>query len=475
MRPREAKRGSRARPMVALARWEGRQAGRALIRDAFGTLQGRLMLATSLAALPGLLQLVRTGGPLGESGITEAAGLGALLVGQAGLGLCLLVMVPVLTAKGLVLGRADDPMFSQGGFVPQAALLRAAGAVLGASGFLSAFFVLFHGRLGSAALFAAVFAQLTILGTVTAVATRRFLATSRVFDRARTLRSASVVPFLVAFPSFAYLPVWVYRQAPDRLGELGTLAATSVGDPSAALTWTALLVAGLLGSGWALSKWLEMSPAELCCPEGTTAPADGRWRIPLPRSFRARKSLVPLFVWKDLMVEWVRSPLAYLALQGLLVPAACVFGLGFGGPPGILAVSAALAAPTLGALGREGPAHALLRPVVSLRRLIGIKWAVGATFAWIHLPLYVLMLAVLARTDGLTVLGVVEIASLGALGCLLFCLLGTSLGVLLPDFERRSTLLPGASRSGRLAYALTTAPTIAFAAGALGPLPGMTA
>ena len=465
------------RPFVAFVRWRTPAAGRALARESVGTLQGRLMVLMWVVALPGLFGLLATGGPLGAANLDEVSTIGALFLGQLGLALCVFATVPVLVAKSLIHTHEQDPAAAHGGFRPELAVLRVAASVIGTAAFLGLFFALVHGSLvtsgaeGSAGvrfgLFATLTAQLALPGVLAAEGARRFLAGPRVLNRADAVRAAGAIPFLVLFPAFVWLPLLAHRSSVEALGWMGRaveggfvalepgaalVRAAAEGRVAQTFGWIAALTMGLLGSGWVLARWLDLAPAALCCPEGNPVLAGGPRTLPLAPRAEGPRSPLALFLWKDVFLEGARRPVARLGLSALLLAGTCVLGTELAGAPVVLAASAGLSLPALGALGREGPALPLLRPAVRPGRLFRVKWVVGWVESAGQVPAHVLAMTLVAAAGGPPPTSIPVLLALGLAASLGFSLLGTGLGFLLPDPRRRSFFLPGASRTGQVIY-----------------------
>ena len=450
----------RWRSLYALLRWRTLGATRRLARESVGTLQGRLMVAMSVFALPGLVGLITRGGPLGAEDLDEAATLGALLLGNLGLQLCVFAMVPVLAVRRLVFDRESDPGFVHGGYHPEVAVFQAASAVLGTSAFLALFFTLVHGSLfqregwglvGSRfALFAAVTAHLIPLGTIAADTTRRFLVQTATLRRAAAIRMLGAVLFPALFPAFVWIPLAVHGLSVESLESVGRGLAGWLGilGPGVAL----LLAAGLLGSGWFLTRWLNLGPTALSGRERGSDHAGNARALPFaPRADGAR-SVLALFLWKDLFVERVRRPHAYFGLHTLLLAVTCILSTELASAPTVLAASAGLNAVSLSGLGKDGPAVALIRPAVQPARFFAAKWAVAWAEASAHVPLHALAIVSLAAIGPATALPALSLVVVGVLAGLAFSLLGTALGFVLPDPRRRSFFFPGASRAGQALY-----------------------
>ena len=418
------------------------------------------MIAMVVFALPGLIGLLTTGGPLGAKALDEAAAMGALLLGGIGLQLCVFAMVPVLVVKLLFLDRESDPVSVHGGYHPEVAVFLAATAVLGTSAFLGLFFTLVHGSLfqpegwgpiaSRFALFAAVTAHLIPLGTIAAETTRRFLVQTATLRRVAAIRTLGAVLFPALFPAFAWIPLAVHGLSVGALASVGRSLGGWLGilGPGIAL----ILAAGLLGSGWLFTRWLDFGPTALSGRERGPDLAGNARALPFAPRAEGRRSVLALFLWKDLFVERARRPHAYLGLHTLLLAVTCVLSTELASAPTALAASAGLNAVSLSGLGRDGPAVALIRPAVQPARFFAAKWAVAWIEASAHVPLHTLAIVNVAAIGPATALPALTLVVLGVLAGLAFSLLGTALGFVLPDTRRRSFFFPGASRAGQALY-----------------------
>jgi hypothetical protein len=287
------------------------------------------------------------------------------------------------------------------------------------------------------------------------------------------MHAAGALPFLLFFPAFVWIPVLVERHSVGALDSIGRalgsglaalepgvalLRATLRGDAVSSAGWLTILTLGLLGSGWVLVRWLHLNPIELCCPQGGQMTPRDRGSLPLAPCLERRRSAVALFIWKDLLVERTSRPTAYLGLSTLLLAGTCFLGTNSADDVALIAASAGLGMPSLGAVGREGPAVSLLRHVFRPRQIFAVKWAVGWADAAAHLPVHAIALTAVSAGGPPT--SAPRLLLLGLAGTGLFSLTGTALGFLLPDPARRSFFLPGSSRAGQLVYLSLATPLV---------------
>jgi hypothetical protein len=175
-----------------------------------------------------------------------------------------------------------------------------------------------------------------------------------------------------------------------------------------------------------------------------------------------------MFFLKDALLGPVRSPQGFITRQGVFLGTvglasflawgllqesligeneaeALVLGLL------VLLVCTAAYLRGLGSLGSEGPALALLRPVVRPSDLLGYKTA--AVLASVVPAGLVYGAAAGALSQALDMRpGLVVAAGIGGLTAAVGATFAVSLAFLFPDFERRNVLMPGASRLGRYTF-----------------------
>ena len=175
-----------------------------------------------------------------------------------------------------------------------------------------------------------------------------------------------------------------------------------------------------------------------------------------------------MFFLKDILLATVRSPQTFIRRQGLFLGTVglasyLAWGLlheGLIGETeaealvlGLVVVLACTAAYLrgLGSLGSEGPALALLRPVVRPSHLMGYKTV--AVLASVVPAGLVYGAAAGALSQALDMRpGPVVTAGIGGLTAVIAAAFAVSLAFLFPDFQRRNVLVPGSSRMGRYTF-----------------------
>lgn len=287
----------------------------------------------------------------------------------------------------------------------------------------------------------------------------------------------------LAFVMIAAGPRFLLDFAPNRIGEfraifdmaggfytpLTALAGLTV-RPGPILAWLiGVGVAGAIALGAAAP--LIQTPSTLLLGE-VQGPTTRRFRSVFgdrrsPSTHRVGHG-ARLFFWKDVLLGPIRSPQAFIRRQGLFLGTfalapylgwgllhegligeneaeALVLGLVVG------LVCAAAYFRGLGSLGSEGPALALLRPVVRPSDLMGYKsFAVLASVVPAGL-LYGAGAGALSQAVDMRP-GPLVAAGVGGLTAAVAAAFAVSLAFLFPDFERRNVLVPGASRVGRYAF-----------------------
>jgi hypothetical protein len=105
-------------------------------------------------------------------------------------------------------------------------------------------------------------------------------------------------------------------------------------------------------------------------------------------------------------------------------------------------------------LGQEGEVIAILRPFVPCRELFLVKLSVNAVAVLGHASVYVLILGLATGGRGASGLSYLLLIVEGIVGVVVWIVLGTALGFLLPDFASGSRGLSGASPAARALFAL---------------------
>jgi hypothetical protein len=180
------------------------------------------------------------------------------------------------------------------------------------------------------------------------------------------------------------------------------------------------------------------------------------------------REVVP-FVRKDIVAPYAREPLRYLSEQwfvasaeiGAVVIAAVARARGFLEPVhdkallvAVLSASVAVLAMLRGlsSLGEEGEQLALLRPVVTSGELFVRKGTANGVYVVVHSALHAVLIYVAAQVSGFQGLSLIPFLAVGVIGGAVMTIAASTLGFLLPDFERRAAFLPGASATAKYLY-----------------------
>ncbi len=488
---------SAARCPITLIRWRSLAGARQFASDAFSTFQGRMMLLLLIVAAPGLAELIVAGVPL--SGLEGASRLGALLVAHVTLAVCLAVMVPVMLVRNLVLRRSEEPLTAHPSFLPDLAAVQVGGVILWASAFLLAFFYLFYGHVVYSALdarrewlgihFGVGALQFALLGLFMAIATRALVSGPSRLVSAERLQQLGVVPFLISFPLFGTLPSFVQQNHPEKLTRIGDLAggfhfllqlplaipsALDRGAFGSVIFLCSALMLGLYLLGRTVWSWRTRALQELSRATGHGAfIRRARIRV-LPAVPLRVFGQLHLFWRKDFVArDWDSYPIrlqlhVVLLVVGVGLAAFALpesgsveltpsFALRLGASELLITLLAYLSmVRCLRSLGEEGEPIALLRRLMSVRRLFVIKSLLNAGYLLLHTPLYGVAIWLSRALTGAQVQSLGSLLAEGAVAALTLSILASGIGFLFPDFRRRLAISPGASRVSQVLFAVAS-------------------
>ncbi|MEJ2080001.1 MAG: hypothetical protein P8Z74_18680 [Acidobacteriota bacterium] len=259
---------------------------------------------------------------------------------------------------------------------------------------------------------------------------------------------------------------WYMFQPP-----LSFLHAVSTGEWSLAVLSMTVLSLLTVVSVWLLARWYRVAHREIILDGGSvqtplysSAFAPGRRRVPF-----APGSVSGAFWVKDVLLPIRRSAAGYaqqlaFTLSGSIVT---VVFLHFweesrttgSGVTCFVLVLATLAVPLLFSahgclpvLGMEGVNIALLRPALGVRRLFIAKSSAQALFVLGHAAVLATLIGIGARWTGLAHPGILVALGLALAATVGFSAMGLALGFGLPDFHRRSMMLPGASKAAQFIH-----------------------
>ena len=502
---------------VTAFRWHLHIGALYLTREFLRTPQGWGLPVLVLISLPALVHLVAEGAWASGAGLDAQSRAGALALAHAALVLCLASMLPPTLLRDLVFWRERDPLEAHPWALPEAGLARVAGGALWTSGFLVLFFLLFHHPLlrGVDATTAAASlasggtggTQSWLLPAVHAVALFvhlvglaalgfRLLAgwTSRQPPHHHGLPPRNrllIVPFLLAFPTFAFVPALLGEQMPGLLSALGgaALAGNALkklagwllqppaagvylanrGDVGGAAAWFGVTF-GMAGVAW-WTLWRNRTdlalvdrgpgqrtesgraPAFAAPPTGPAPLREFRLFWEKDVLARQRGSAVrrrvrehgPVLLWigaaawlaPHIIERMATTPEATLIVTGLV--------------PIVLAAGASLRQ-GVPSLGLEGPHLELLRALQPVRRLFIAKLNVNALVVLPRAAGYAAAASLALSLSGVPTPGPGAALVLGAGAGAVLSLSATAVGFLLPDPAQRSLILPGASLSGQLLF-----------------------
>jgi hypothetical protein len=315
------------------------------------------------------------------------------------------------------------------------------------------------------------------VGVLIAGGTRTLILGSGGARWAREHFPFGIIPFLIGYSLFLFLPNILGDRVPRWVESLGASAgghlhlmqlpvavwsATVEGSWARVTGWFLLLMALAAWAGRAVWRWRWRARADLILD----ADSGPRSMSPLrfgssttrPRWFRE----VRLFWIKDLVAPALRQPLREVRTHGILLTLAITSigvlthraGRGLMDAPTaevllsalVLAIAGLLTMRfTLGRIGTEGQSLLLLRPILTPITLFSIKCATGALGSVLQSSAYMILVSGAALTLGMRRDLILYLVLEGTGWGLLLAPFGTALGFLFPDFRRNGLFLRGAS------------------------------
>ena len=455
------------------------------------TIEGKFAVVTIVAA-PFLMKSLLVSSALRQASMSEDAGWVVLWTAHLFMILALVLFVAARTARSLIVDRRNDalahyPYARQG----LAAFHLWGEMVTATTLMLLALFYLFYGPLVSRlAAHPVVGTLLHLIGHVVvtlALGAVAYRLTLRALERrptwGRRIFHMTSFPGVLAFVMIAGGPQLLLDFAPDRIDELRSIFESAgpfyvpVTAMAASTARPASLLGGLVGIGVAgtialgAAAPLIQTPSRIVLGE-IQGLVDRHFKSVFGggRSPSAHRALhgARIFFLKDVLLGPVRSPQGFIRRQGVFLgtvglASALAWGLFEEGLIGedsaealvlglvVLLVCAAAYLRGLGSLGSEGPALALLRPVLRPSDLLGYKTvAVLASVVPAGL-VYGATAGALSQALDMRP-GPAAAAGIGGLTAALAAASAVSLAFLFPDFERRNVLVPGASRMGRYTF-----------------------
>ncbi len=455
------------------------------------TFEGKFAVATMLVT-PFLMKSLLVSSTLRQTSMNEDSGWVVLWTAHLFMTAALVLFVAARTARSVIVDRRDDALARYPHARQGLAAFHLWGETVTANTLmLLVFFYLFYGPLvGRLAVHPVMGTPLhVIVHTVVTLALGAvtYRLTLRTLERRPTwgprIYNMTSLPGVLAFVMIAGGPQLLLDFAPDRIDELRSIfdGAGRFYPPVAALIGSAVrpgpLLAWLVGVGVAgaialrAAAPLIQTPSILLLGE-VQGPVNRRFRSVFggwksPSSHRVVHG-ARMFFLKDVLLGPIRSPRWFMGRQaGFLGTVGLFCYLGWGlvqeGLVGeneaealvlglvVLLVCSAAYLGGLGSLGSEGPALALLRPVVRPSDLMGYK-TVSVLASVVPAGL-----VYGAATGGLSQAldmrpGPVVAAGVGGLTAVVAAAFAVSLAFLSPDFGRRNVLVPGSSRMGRLTF-----------------------
>ena len=455
------------------------------------TFEGKFAAATMVAA-PFMMKSLLVSSALRQADLNVDSGWVVLWTAHLFMVATVVLFVTARTARSLIVHRRDDALADYPHARRGLAAFHLWGETVAATTLmLLVLFYLFYGPLVSRlAVHPVTGTLLHVIGhavVTLALGAVAYRLTLRALERrpkwGRRIYDMTSYPGVLAFIMIAGGPQLLLDFAPDRIGELRsifesagrfyapvTALMASTVRPGPMLSWAlGVGAAGAIALGAAAP--LVQTPSTLLLGE-VQGPVNRRFKS----VFGGRKSpsthpLVHgarMFFLKDALLGPVRSPRRFIGRQGIFLGAvglasylawglfqesligkneaeALVLGLL------VLLVCTAAYLRGLGSLGSEGPALALLRPVVRPSDLLGYKTvAVLASVVPAGL-VYGATAGALSQALDMRP-GPVVAAGIGGLTAAVATAFAVSLAFLFPDFERRNVLVPGASRMGRYTF-----------------------
>jgi hypothetical protein len=482
-----------ARDGARFAKWQALISYRRLIYQVCHTLQGKIGLV-GFVLLFSMMALSTVGGFLDELPETTAGLDGFLLATHFWLALTLAMMVLIQFSKTFLKDRLRDPVVAHPALYPLLNRHRVLTAIPLAALVFTGLFYLYFVQLLAARLdhlWLAVPIHLLTIGLLVVGSTAIMGSLGRWLLRRATeggvrneemlinmLGAAGIAMFCIVLLAIIIANErgrWIF----DVLGNSIAVTIPIVMIPFAAALaadegrWLAL--AGWLGLSAGFAFWAFRSvycwsfaahrefPIDLAAPlrrlfASVFTGRPGRW---LPAGLSA-------FWRKDIVVPYSREPRRYLFHQvnliwwGIMAAILAMalrnrgeISAAFANTIPVLITLFAMAVIAMqngvNALGREGKELTWLRPILTGPQILSRKLGVNCAYVLVHAVVYALVIffASSAATLQTSFWGLLAHA-LGA-GTLFACL-ATTIGFLLPDFDRRGSSLPGSTAVGKAGY-----------------------
>jgi len=477
--------------LVLVTRVKLRIIWREFIHSVRTTFEGKLAVVSAVAA-PFLMKRLLVSNALPQADMNDDSGWVVLWIAHLFMMATVVLFVVARTARSLIVHRRDDAL-AQYPYARQGlAAFHLWGETVAANALvLLALFYLFYGPLVSRLAAQPVMGTLLhVIGHVVvtlALGAVAYLLTLRALERrptwGRRIYDMASFPGVFTFVMIAAGPLFLVDLAPDRTGDLRstfddavpffppvTALVASTVRPGRLPGWlVGVAVAGAIALGAAAP--LVRTPSRIVLGEVQGVAIrrfksvfGGRKTPPTRRVVHGAR----MFFLKDVLLGLLRSPQGFIRRQSVFLGTAglasyLAWGLlqesliGEGEAEALvvgLVVFLACAAAYLrglGSLGSEGPALALLRPVVRPSELMSYKMV--SVLASVVPAGLVYGAAGGALSQALDMRpGPLVTAGIGGLTATVAAAFAVSLAFLFPDFERRDVLVAGASRIGRYTF-----------------------
>ena len=455
------------------------------------TFEGKFAVVSMVAA-PFIMKSLLVSSALRQADLSEDSGWVVLWTAHLCMMATVVLFVAARTARSLIVHRHDDALAHYPHSRQGLAAFHLWGETVGANTLmLLTLFYLFYGPLISTlAAQAVVGTLLHVIGhavVTLALGAVAYRLTLRALERRPTwgprIYDMTSYPGVLTFVMIAGGPLLLLDFAPDRIEELRsifdsagrfyppvTALIASTARPGPILGW--LIGVGLAGAiALYAAAPLIQTPSTLLLGE-VQGPVSRRFKSVFggrknPKTHRVVHG-ARMFFLKDVLLGPVRSPQGFMRRQSVFLGTvgltsylawgllreglvaeneaeALVLGLV------VLLVWAAAYLGGLGSLGSEGPALALLRPVVRPMDLMGYKTLAVMVSVVPAGLLYGAGAGALCQALDMRP-GPMVAAGIGGLTAAVAAAFAVSLAFLFPDFEQRDVLVPGSSRMGRLTF-----------------------
>ena len=477
--------------LVLVTKFKLRTIWREFTHSVRTTFEGKFAVVSMVAA-PFLMKRLLVSNALRQASMNEDSAWVVLWTAHLCMMATVVLFVAARTARSLVVHRHDDALADYPHARQGLAAFHLWGETVTANTLvLLAFFYLFYGSLVSRlAAHPIVGTLLHVIGhaaVALALGAVAYRLTLRALERQPTwgtrIYNMTSYPGVLAFVMIAGGPLLLLDFAADRIDVLRSIFDSAVRfyPPVTALIASTVRPAPLFG--WLIGVGLAGAIALSVAAPLVRTPSTlllGEVQGPVTRRFKSvfggRKNLsthrvvdgARMFFLKDVLLGPVRSPQGFMRRQAVFLGTvglasylawgllqerllgeneaeALVLGLL------VFLVCAAAYLRGLGSLGSEGPALALIRPVVRPADLLGYKTVAVLACVVPAGLVYGATAGALSQALGMRP-GPMVAAGIGGLTAAVAAVFAVSLAFLFPDFGQRNVLVPGASRMARYLF-----------------------